>query len=76
MEHLAAALKQSLSQNQELQGRLLATIDKLADGLAAANRQAMHPIGKRFASLIRTKRRQAFLPISYSRNTLSKPKNK
>ena len=42
MEHLAAALKQSLSQNQELQGRLLAT----ADGLAAANRQAMHPIGR------------------------------
>lgn len=46
MEHLAAALKQSLSQNQELQGRLLATIDKLADGLAGANRQAMHPIGR------------------------------
>lgn len=46
MEHLAAALKQSLSQNQELQGRLLETIDKLADGLTAASRQAMHPVGR------------------------------
>ena len=32
MEHLAAALKQSLSQNQ--------------DGLTAASRQAMHPVGR------------------------------
>lgn len=46
MEQLAAALKQSLSQNQELQGRLLETIDKLADGLAAASRQAMYPVGR------------------------------
>lgn len=46
MEHLSKALEQSLSQNKELQDRLVGTIDKLADGLIAANRQALSPIGK------------------------------
>ena len=46
MEHLSKALEQSLNQNKDLQDRLLSTIDKLADSLAAANRQALTPIGK------------------------------
>lgn len=46
MEHLSKALEQSLNQNKELQDRLLSTIDKLADSLSAANRQALAPIGK------------------------------
>lgn len=46
MEHLSQALQQSLSQNKELQDRLLGTIDKMADGLIAANRQALSPIGR------------------------------
>lgn len=46
MEHLSQALKQSLAQNQSLQERLLSTIDKMADGLVAASRQALSPIGK------------------------------
>lgn len=53
MEHLAEALKQSLEQNkelaensQEMVGRLLDTIDKMADGLSNAQRQALSPIGK------------------------------
>ncbi len=45
MEHLAKALEQSLNQNKELQDRLLSTIDKMADGLVSANRQALSPIG-------------------------------
>lgn len=46
MEHLSNALKQSLEQNQEIQERLLSTIDKMADGLVAASRQALSPIGR------------------------------
>ena len=46
MEQLAAALKQSLTQSQELQGRLLETIDKLADGLTAASCHSTRPIGR------------------------------
>lgn len=46
MEHLSNALKQSMAQNEALQIKLLATIDKLADGLVAANRQALSPIGR------------------------------
>lgn len=46
MEYLAKALEQSLSQNKDLQAQLLSTIDRLADSLAAANRQALSPIGK------------------------------
>lgn len=46
MQHLSDALKESLSQNAELQKSLLATIDKMADGLVAANRQALAPVGR------------------------------
>lgn len=46
MEHLSKALEQSLNQNKDLQDKLLSTIDKLADSLSAANRQALAPIGK------------------------------
>ena len=53
MELLSKALEKALDQNQELQtqnkelqARLLNTIEKLADGLTAANRQALAPIGR------------------------------
>ena len=46
MEYLSAALQQSLAQNKELQDRLMATIDKMSDGLVSATRQALSPIGK------------------------------
>lgn len=48
MKLLAKALEKALDQNQnkELQARLLNTIEKLADGLAAANRQALTPTGR------------------------------
>lgn len=46
MEHLSQALRQSVSQNKEMQECLLGTIDKMADGLIAENRQARSSIGK------------------------------
>lgn len=46
MEHLSNALNKALEQNHAMQERLLSTIDKMADGLVAASRQALSPIGK------------------------------
>lgn len=46
MDHLSKALQSSLSQNKEMQERLLVTLDKMADGLVAANKQALAPIGR------------------------------
>lgn len=46
MEHLSKVLQNSLSQNKEMQERLLVTIDKMADGLVAANKQALAPIDR------------------------------
>lgn len=53
MEYLASALKQALDQNKELaenslqmSERLLSTIERMADGLASARKQAVSPIGK------------------------------
>lgn len=53
MEHLAKALEQALAQNKEyaenahrMQGTMMRTIDKMADGLTKAASDAMSPIGK------------------------------
>lgn len=46
MKLLAKALEKVLDQNKELQDRLLKTIEKLADGLTVADRQALAPIGR------------------------------
>lgn len=45
MKHLSEALKQSMGQNASMAGRLLATIEKMADALQPAARQAMAPVG-------------------------------
>lgn len=53
MEHLAAALKEALALNKELaenaqriNERLITTVERMNDGLSAARREAMAPIGK------------------------------
>lgn len=58
MEHLAAALKQALDQNKELadnskqlNDQLMSTINRMADGLVAASRQAVAPIGRSCKSI-------------------------
>ena len=45
MKHLSDALKQSLGQNAENTTKLLAVIERMADGLSASARQAVAPIG-------------------------------
>lgn len=45
MELLAKALEQSMAQNKDTTDKLISTIDKMADGLVLANRQALSPIG-------------------------------
>lgn len=58
MEHLAAALKQALEQNKELadnskqlSDQLMTTINRMADGLIAASRQAVAPVGRSCKSI-------------------------
>lgn len=51
LRHLSAALQTSLGQNAEVNARLLATIEKLADALQPAARQALAPIGQSVASI-------------------------
>lgn len=58
MEHLAAALDKALEQNKELaensqkmNAQLLDTINRMADGLSAAARQALAPVGKSCKSI-------------------------
>lgn len=51
LKHLSAALQQSIGQQGEAQTRLLATIEKLADALQPAVRQALTPVGQSVASI-------------------------
>ena len=51
LKHLSAALQQSLGQQGETQARLLATIEKLADALQPAARQALSPVGQSVSSI-------------------------
>lgn len=51
LKHLSAALQQSLGQQGETQARLLATIEKLADALQPAVRQALTPVGQSVGSI-------------------------
>ena len=53
MEYLAKALEQTLAQNKELAENsqkisesLLRTIERMSDGLAKANLEAMSPVGR------------------------------
>lgn len=74
MEHLSKALQQSISQNKELQERLLGTIDKMADGLIAANRQALSPIGKSCKTISLLDENQEFVKADKELKTFfSKP---
>lgn len=45
MKHLSAALQQSLGQQAQVTDRLLATVEKMADALRPAARQALAPVG-------------------------------
>lgn len=51
MKHLSEALKQSLGQQADMQGKLLATIEKLADALQPSVRQALAPVGQSVESI-------------------------
>lgn len=51
MKHLSEALKQSLAQQGDVQGKLLATIEKLADALQPSVRQALAPVGDSVESI-------------------------
>ncbi|CAK7069712.1 MAG: hypothetical protein KER_03054 [Kerstersia gyiorum] len=51
MKHLSDALKQSISQQAEVQERMLLTIEKLADSLQPSVRQALAPIGQSVESI-------------------------
>lgn len=51
MKHLSEALKQSLGQQADMQGKLLATIEKLADALQPSVRQALAPVGQSVDSI-------------------------
>lgn len=45
MKHLSEALQKSLGQNASMTERLLATIEKMADALRPAAKQALQPVG-------------------------------
>lgn len=45
MKHLSEALKQSMGQNAAMVERLLGTVEKMADALQPAARQALTPVG-------------------------------
>lgn len=51
LKHLSAALQQSLGQQAATQERLLTTIEKLADALQPAARQALTPVGQSVGSI-------------------------
>lgn len=51
MKHLSEALKQSMGQNASMTDRLLGTIDKMADALRPAARQALQPVGNSCKSI-------------------------
>lgn len=51
LKHLSAALKQSLGQQGDAQTRMLTTIEKLADALQPAVRQALAPVGQSVTSI-------------------------
>lgn len=51
MKHLSEALKQSLGQQADMQGKLLSTIEKLADALQPSVRQALAPVGQSVESI-------------------------
>jgi len=51
LKHLSEALQKSLGQQGETQARLLATIEKLADALQPAARQALAPVGQSVSSI-------------------------
>lgn len=46
MKHLSEALQQSIGQQAQMQERMLVTIEKLAESLQPAVRQALNPIGQ------------------------------
>ncbi len=51
LKYLSAALTQALGQQGEAQTRLLTTIEKLADALQPAVRQALAPVGQSVSSI-------------------------
>lgn len=46
MKHLSQTLRQSIGQQAQMQERMLVTIEKLAESLQPAVRQALNPIGQ------------------------------
>lgn len=69
MKHLSDALKQTLGMQAETQGKLLSTIEKLADALQPSVKQALTPIGQSVESInIRPQSRDA-KPIVLDRET-------
>lgn len=51
MKHLSEALKQSLGQNASMADRLLGTIERMADALRPAAKQALAPVGSSCSSI-------------------------
>lgn len=51
MKHLSEALKQSMGQNASMVDRLLGTVERMADALQPAARNAMAPIGESCKSI-------------------------
>lgn len=51
MKHLSEALKQALGQNADTNAKLLSTIEKMADALRPAAKQALTPIGSSCTSI-------------------------
>lgn len=51
MKHLSEALKQSMGQNASMVDRMLGTIEKMADALRPAAKQALQPIGSSCKSI-------------------------
>jgi hypothetical protein len=69
LKHLSDALKQSQGSNAEMQSRLLATIEKLADALQPAVRQALAPIGLSVESINIRQHGDASAPVGLDRMT-------
>lgn len=51
LKHLSAALQQSIGNQAEMQTKMLATIEKLADALQPSVRQSLAPIGQSVGSI-------------------------
>lgn len=69
MKHLSEALKQSMSQQADVQERMLLTIEKLADALQPSVRQALTPIGQSVESINLRHRGEASPQVLLDRET-------